>query len=444
MDNQATPGSSKQVVSRSVAKLKRAMPKSSPLKVKVLSPLVKSLSPSKKKNIFSDARKQLFFKTGRPSKVLQNKESIIAFLEQPDISYCAPGRKDTAYCGKSDGVKVYRAKHYLLYTFNELVSLYNEENDDEITYHQIREIVAGENHLVVQGKTPEDDCRCETCENGELFLEAVKRYFTKEKQKGLVHNLPTDPMELVELGVCSVKQIQCMRGECEECPGKVVIANICEELENAESLTYYRWVTRKKNVCKIQEEVSGEEASILLAEIVDGKKMRMHKYNIYRQFSELKWLKANLKEDEVILSVDFSKNYENKQRHEIQSAYFGHENFTIFTAACYFHESLSVENGKLDEKSNLVKLPVAIISNETSHDRNVAFTNNNQLIRMVKDLAPSISTFHFWSDGCAGQFRSQFVFRSFTYYPEDITLTWSYGEAHHFKGNIYFLLLFYV
>ena len=40
--------------------------------------------------------------------------------------------------------------------------------------------------------------------------------------------------------------------------------------------------------------------------------MRMHKYNIYSQFSELKWVKANLKEDEVILSVNFSKNYENK------------------------------------------------------------------------------------------------------------------------------------
>ena len=28
-------------------------------------------------------------------------------------------------------------------------------------------------------------------------------------------------------------------------------------------------------------------------------------YNIYRQFSELKYLKRNLKSDEIILSVDF-------------------------------------------------------------------------------------------------------------------------------------------
>ena len=410
------------------------MPKSSPLKLKVISALVKSMSPSKKKHIFSDARRELSFNRGRPSKVLQNKDAIVAFLEQPDISYCAPGRKDTAYCGKSNGTKIYRSKHYLLYSYHELVSLYNEENEEKVTYHQVREIITSEKHLIMQGKTPEDDCRCETCENAELFLQSIHHYFDKEKRKNLVSSLPTDPMELVEMGVCSVKLIQCMNGECAECPGKVVIAKICEELEKVDSLSYYRWVTRQKNVHKIQEQVTGEEAASLLSDLVDGNKMRMHKYNIYRQFSELKWLKKNLKEDEVILSVDFSKNYENKQRHEVQSAYFGHESFTIFTAACYFHKNISIKNGQLNAESNLVKFPVVVISNETSHDRNVAFSNNNQLIRMVKDLVPTITTFHFWSDGCAGQFRSQFVFRSFCYYPADINLTWSYGEAHHFKG----------
>ena len=54
-------------------------------------------------------------------------------------------------------------------------------------------------------------------------------------------------------------------------------------------------------------------------------------YNIYIQFSELKYLKRNLKSDEIILSVDFSHNYENKQVHEIQSAYFSHEAFAVFT-----------------------------------------------------------------------------------------------------------------
>ena len=77
---------------------------------------------------------------------------------------------------------------------------------------------------------------------------------------------------------------------------------------------------------------------------------------------------------------------------------------------------------------------MAIISNETIHNRNVAFTNNNKLICIVREMALTIDTFHFWSDGCTGQFRSCYAFRSFCAYPADIKLTWHYGEAHHFKG----------
>lgn len=53
---------------------------------------------------------------GRLSKVVHNKESVVSFLQQPDVNYCDPGRKDTAFCGKSDGNKIYHLKHYLLYT----------------------------------------------------------------------------------------------------------------------------------------------------------------------------------------------------------------------------------------------------------------------------------------------------------------------------------------
>ena len=58
----------------------------------------------------------------------------------------------------------------------------------------------------------------------------------------------------------------------------------------------------------------------------------------------MKHLKANLKEDEIMLSVDFSKNYDNKHYHEIQSVYFGYEAFTLHTAARYYR-SHDIEMG---------------------------------------------------------------------------------------------------
>ena len=148
----------------------------------------------------------------------------------------------------------------------------------------------------------------------------------KQKQKNLIKDLPMDLLEFVQLGVCSFKSYECMNGLCNACPGSALLAKISENLEKVESLTFYKWTTKNKVVCKISDEISEEEAASKLVELISGEKLHLHHYNIYHQYAELKWLKSNLKIDEVILSVDFSKKY------EIQSAYFGRECFTMFTA----------------------------------------------------------------------------------------------------------------
>ena len=113
--NASTPCTSfsKQVVGRSVKKAKSALPRSLPLKVKVLSALVGSLTPRKKQNVFFNARKSLGLgDRSRPSKIAKNKTDVVSFLQQLDISYCAPGRKNTVYCGKLvEGGKIYHAKN---------------------------------------------------------------------------------------------------------------------------------------------------------------------------------------------------------------------------------------------------------------------------------------------------------------------------------------------
>ena len=81
----------------------------------------------------------------------------------------------------------------------------------------------------------------------------------------------------------------------------------------------------------------------------------------------MKHLKANLKEDEIILSVVFSKNYDNKQYHEIQSAYFGCEAFTLYTAACYYR-SHDIDGACIDKDASLKVLSVVIVSNEIIHE----------------------------------------------------------------------------
>ena len=83
-------------------------------------------------------------------------------------------------------------------------------------------------------------------------------------------------------------------------------------------------------------------------------------------------MKKTLKDDEAILSADFSCDYENKQRHRIQSASFEHEVFTVFTTACYIKDSLSVVhdlNLTVNKDTGLNIIPIAVISNQTSHKK---------------------------------------------------------------------------
>ena len=226
-----------------------------------------------------------------------------------------------------------------------------------------------------------------------------------------------------------------MSGECDKCTILNHFTDALEAMEGIDEVSFYVWKTQDKKAQKVTDTLSGEDFAERLETGIIEQRMKTHAYNIYWQYSELKHLKKTLGGKNVILSVDFSRNYDNKQLCEFQSAYFGHECFTIFTAACYVHKDV-VCNGKakFDKEFGLNVIPIVIISNETTHDRDVAFTNNQKLISIVQDISPDITNFHFWSDGCAGQFRSRYVFRSFSYYPQALYLTWDYGEAHHFKG----------
>ena len=92
----------------------------------------------------------------------------------------------------------------------ELVAAYNEEHQELITYYQMRDVIANERNIVMQALNPDDYCRCETCENGKLLLEAIKLHFRKAKQEDLADDLRSKPLALVELGVCSSKNYPCI------------------------------------------------------------------------------------------------------------------------------------------------------------------------------------------------------------------------------------------
>ena len=107
---------SRQSLGKSVKKVSKALPNSPRKKATVISKIVRDLDTESKKQIFTESRRQYSdTNVGRPEKFDDKKrEEIIAFLERLDISYTWPGRKEQVYCGKKDGEKLYKEKHYLL------------------------------------------------------------------------------------------------------------------------------------------------------------------------------------------------------------------------------------------------------------------------------------------------------------------------------------------
>ena len=57
-----------------------------------------------------------------------------------------------------------------------------------------------------------------------------------------------------------------------------------------------------------------------------------------------------------------------------------------------------------------------------------------KLLETVRQHIPILKTAYFWRDGCTAHFCSRFTFCSMTFYPNDLELSWDYGESHHFKG----------
>ena len=80
----------------------------------------------------------------------------------------------------------------------------------------------------------------------------------------------------------------------------------------------------------------------------------------------------------------------------------------------------------------------SVTSEATDHSRIAAFSCINLIIDSLQKKFPSqfnnYPVFYIWSDGCASQFRSRFVFASMTYFNPDYNIQWYYYERHHGKG----------
>ena len=136
---------------------------------------------------------------------------------------------------------------------------------------------------------------------------------------------------MVEAYSCDSYSKSCMYSTCDEC---------CETglkdedfKDDCTEIQLYQWKRVDKKIQKVESILPPDDLITLFDEEV--RVLKKHIFIKRQQHAAYNHLKENLKPGEILVHADYSENYVNKQQGKIQSALFGHDSFSIFTACCY-------------------------------------------------------------------------------------------------------------
>ena len=138
-----------------------------------------------------------------------------------------------------------------------------------------------------------------------------------------------------------------MNLECSNCklPEKTAESGAFE----IDDIKFDEWRQEDRRVQKFSVSIDGQEVSARFNTYARILKRHIHVKRI--QHAAFNNVKANLQEKkEVLIQVDYSENYTNKDQSQVQSAYFGQKSFSIFTACCY----LKVDGVILNENVTVI------------------------------------------------------------------------------------------
>ena len=350
----------------------------------------------------------------------------------------SPGRKDNVYIGKVDGEKVFKQKLYLLWNIRDVLDIANGSGkikvpdtffrkfEKALTFSQLYDFLKVHKEYAFNKNIPHGSCLCEICENTTLLAKGLN--------KVLENSIPSNPHDLVEKFACNLSLKQCALSQCEQCSTFDFVprksdshseSSSSSEKDSADDdIQYFCWTTIEKRITKAKFSLGFEDAVALMKEKIKILKEHISVKRI--QFSAYVQQKQDLTADDLLVHVDFAENYRNDQQDEVQSAYFGHQSFSLFTSCCYF----------LDEEQKLDHKCIVVVTESSDHNRITSMSSLKQVVEIAEEWAKR--KFHrliVWSDGMGSQFRSRFVFKILSgTLLVDKSLSWFYNERHHGKG----------
>lgn len=130
-----------------------------------------------------------------------------------------------------------------------------------------------------------------------------------------------------------MENVKCVDRQCSKCQAHQPIEELFQCDDNT-TMSYYQWYisddgkARKERI----ECTAADAKEDLKAQL---QPFARHVYNVKRQFNELKYLKENLPEEEIIIQEDFAENFHIKQQQEIMAAHWSNDLVIVSTAVVY-------------------------------------------------------------------------------------------------------------
>ena len=334
---------------------------------------------------------------------------VTAFYEDDEYSRQLPGKKDCV----SIGNKQYKQKRLVLCNLKELYIAFKEKHPDVhiglSKFSSLRPkwcVIAGASgtHSV---------CVCTHHQNAKLLVDAINWDHTYK--------------DLTAKVVCSTDNRICMMHRCEHCPGIAALRTFLdkelEDFDDDAEFHYTKWETTDRatlatltTTCDIYKQ--------LLIECIDD--LTKHSYLAKCQGQYLKTRKENLSRNEVIILGDFAENYQFMVQDEIQSFHWSKTYCTLHPIVIYF----------LDNEGNLQHHSLCFISNDNNHDTAFVYEVQTMTAQYIKHTNPHINNFHYFSDGCAGQYKNYKNFINLCYHQQDfgVDALWTFFATSHGKS----------
>ena len=275
-------------------------------------------------------------------------------------------------------------------------------------------------------------CLCDVCDNVSMLLSSIKQSMLRS---GMASPIQFDDLlAFTKTSVCDLNSVECVERQCSTCNSHSLLKPMFTDWLQSDDnikISYMNWtrvseLVNGKTISKIRKVEKTKSRADIFTDLLEMfVNYPSHLKNAVSQLKSYKKCKMSLRDDEVLVVVDFAENYVCKQYAEAQSAYYSRNSVTLHPMVAIFSQD-----------SDIIRDSVVVISEDLRHDSSAVKVFIQTLAYYIQTKHPHINHLIIWSDGCSSQYKSRQPMNNIAKaFCTDFKVTWNFFGSRHGKGE---------